>query len=255
VTGPTGPIGVAGSTGPTGPGFSAILDPAATRVLTASGTSTTAAQAQANLTFDGTTFDVSASAAKVRIFDLNAATRTPSLEFIRGSNSTFGGDIFTDWRLINTGGSLRFFRQDVDAIPNVGDAVIMKFNGNVGIGVADPLGILDVSGSIANPVFLRAPTYSRLAVQDVSTVNTVTLATSNSGLHYNIATSSFSNLTLPTTTTAEAGAFWVVRNNTGGTLNVSLTNNGNLPTPVFIPSSNSLTIAVSSNAINTFVLF
>jgi hypothetical protein len=128
-------------------------------------------------------------------------------------------------------------------------------NGTVGIGTSTPAGVLDVVGSITNPIYLRAPTYSRLAVQDISAVNTITLATSNSGLHYNIATSSFSNLTLPASTaTSEGGVFWVVRNNTGGTLNVSLTNNANLTTPVFIPSLNSLTIAVSSNAINTFVL-
>jgi hypothetical protein len=114
---------------------------------------------------------------------------------------------------------------------------------------------LDVVGTISNPITLRAPVFSRLVVQDISAVNTVTAATSNSGTHYSITTSAFSNITLPMSTlAAEGGAFWVFRNNTGGFLNITLTNNANLDSSQTIPSGNSLTITVSSNASNTFTL-
>ena len=125
----------------------------------------------------------------------------------------------------------------------------------VGLGTTNPQGILDVSAAITAPVFFRVPVYSRLVVQDISSVNTVTVATSNSGIHYNITTGSFSNITLPvSTTTAEGGSFWVFRNNAGTTLPVVVTNNANLGSNQFIPSENALTIAVSSNTSNTFTL-
>jgi len=128
-------------------------------------------------------------------------------------------------------------------------------SGNVGIGTIAPAGILDVSAAISAPIYFRVPVYSRLVVQDISAVNTVTVTTANSGLHYNITTSSFSNITLPvSTTTNEGGAFWVFRNNAGVTLNVGVTNNANLGSNVYIPADNALTIAVSSNASNTFTL-
>jgi hypothetical protein len=128
-------------------------------------------------------------------------------------------------------------------------------SGDVGIGTTNPVGILDVSASITTPVFFRVPVYSRLVVQDVSSVNTVTVATSNSGVHYNITSSGFSNITLPvSTTTGEGGSFWLFRNNAGVTLNVALTNNANLGSNVYIPADNALTIAVSSNTSNTFPL-
>jgi hypothetical protein len=145
----------------------------------------------------------------------------------------------------NTGGSL------AGSTSFVFDAA----NTRVGVGTPAPAGSLDVSGAITNPVYLRVPVYSRLVIQDVSAVNTVTVTTAISGTHYNITTSTFSNITLPlTTTTGEGGAFWLFRNGTGITLNPTLTNNANLGSNVYIPPDNVLTLAVSSNSSNTFVL-
>jgi hypothetical protein len=130
-------------------------------------------------------------------------------------------------------------------------------NARVGIGTNAPAAVLDVVGSSTNPIYLRAPVYSRVAVQDVNVgTNTVTVATSNSGLNYNIAHTSFSNITLPASTTAstDGGVFWLFKNNTGANLNVTLTNNANLTTPTFIFAGNVLLISVSSNTNNTFVL-
>ncbi len=145
----------------------------------------------------------------------------------------------------NTGGSL------AGSTAFVFDAA----NTRVGIGTSAPAGSLDVSGTLANPAYFRVPVYSRLVIQDLSAVNTVTVTTAISGTHYNITTSAFSNITLPlTTTTGEGGAFWLFRNGTGITLTPTLTNNANLGANVYIPADNVLTIAVSSNASNTFVL-
>lgn len=128
-------------------------------------------------------------------------------------------------------------------------------NIRLGVGTSAPAGALDVSGIITNPVYFRVPVYSRIVVQDISSVNTLTVSTATSGTHYNITTSTFSNITLPvTTTTGEGGAFWLFRNNAGVTLNPTLTNNANLGSNVYIPPDNGLTIAVSSNTSNTFVL-
>jgi len=59
MAGSTGPTGTAGTTGPTGPGFSAITTPGTNYVLTtASSTSSNAAVANSNLTFNGSTLAV-----------------------------------------------------------------------------------------------------------------------------------------------------------------------------------------------------
>ncbi len=129
-------------------------------------------------------------------------------------------------------------------------------NVRVGIGTTSPTGVFDVCGSGTNPVYLQAPVYSRIAMEDVSLTGSITVATGSSGIHYNITISSFSNITLPlTTTTAQGGIFWLFRNNSGNVLTPAITNNANLPSNVTIPNGNSLTIAISSNASNTFVLF
>jgi len=54
--------GVEGTQGIQGPGFQTIISPASTRVLTATGSSTNQALAQANLTFDGNTLTIGESA-------------------------------------------------------------------------------------------------------------------------------------------------------------------------------------------------
>jgi hypothetical protein len=126
----------------------------------------------------------------------------------------------------------------------------------VGIGTQSPTGVLDVCGSGVNPVFLRAPVYSRIAMQDIAAASSVTVSDASSGIHYNITNSAFSGITLPaSTTTTQGGVFWVFRNNTPGSLAITVTNNANIPSSQSIPVGNSLTIAISSNANNTFVLF
>jgi hypothetical protein len=57
-SGSSGSSGTSGSSGSSGTGFTAINNPATSRVLTANGASTTTANAQANLTYDGTRLTV-----------------------------------------------------------------------------------------------------------------------------------------------------------------------------------------------------
>ena len=126
----------------------------------------------------------------------------------------------------------------------------------VGIGTSSPTGVLDVCGSATNPVYLQAPVYSRIAIQDVSLTGSVTPSVTTPGLHYNITISTFSNIILPSsTTTAQGGIFWVFRNNSGVILTPTITNNANLSSNVSIPFGNSATIAISSNSATTFILF
>lgn len=126
----------------------------------------------------------------------------------------------------------------------------------VGIGTSSPTGVLDVCGSATNPIYLQAPVYSRIAIQDVSLTGSITTTTTTPGLHYNITISTFSNIILPaTTTTSDGGIFWVFRNNSGVILTPTITNNANLSSNISIPFGNSATIAISSNTSNTFILF
>jgi hypothetical protein len=140
--------------------------------------------------------------------------------------------------------------------------ILQPAGGRLGIGfIGLPGGALDVSASTANPVFFRTPTYMRVPIQDISaaatTSATVSLATS--GLYYNITNSAFNTITLvASVTTADAGAFWLFRNNTAGTLSVTILNRGTaastIGSPIAIPSSNSITIAVSAFSNSCYVL-
>jgi hypothetical protein len=90
--------------------------------------------------------DISASGATVRIAD-QRTTGIPSLEFIRGTSTTYGGDANTDWRIRNSNGSLFFNRADnTGTAANNGDFGVMTFDGRMGIGTTAPQYALDVSG-------------------------------------------------------------------------------------------------------------
>jgi hypothetical protein len=96
--------------------------------------------------------DISDVGATVRIAD-QRTTGTPSLEFIRGTSTTYGGDVNTDWRIRNTGGNLVFNRADnTGTAANNGDFGAMTFDGRLGIGTTTPSNFIHVQkGSYSTP--------------------------------------------------------------------------------------------------------
>jgi hypothetical protein len=126
----------------------------------------------------------------------------------------------------------------------------------VGIETASPSGVFDVCGTATRPSYIRSALYSRVPIVDVTgTALNIASVDPSSGTHYNITNSTFNTLTLPaSTTTAQGGTFWVFKNNSPGTLSLTIGNNQNLPSNIGIPTGNSLTLAVSSNSANTFII-
>ncbi len=79
------------------------------------------------------TLDVSAVGSTIRITDLRTSG-TPSLEFVRGTTQTFGGDANTDWRIRNVGGDLTFTRAESTAGANLnGQLVAMTYDGRLDV--------------------------------------------------------------------------------------------------------------------------
>jgi hypothetical protein len=83
-----------------------------------------------------------------------------------------------------------------------------------------------------------------------------TFTTSNWNQYYYVLNHGFNSITLPsTTTTANVGKFWSVRNSTNAYLSITLTNTLSLSSPIVIPPQNSLTLVISGVSNNTILLF
>jgi hypothetical protein len=88
--------------------------------------------------------EVTGISSAIRISDYTSA-RNPGLELVRGI-PTFGADIFTDWRIHNEGGNLKFYRKD-SFTPSDGDAMVITDLARVGINCNAPGVALDVAGT------------------------------------------------------------------------------------------------------------
>jgi len=112
---------------------------------------------------------------------------------------------------------------------------------------ASPVSITDVrlypTGSIATAQNWRLK-IQNVANTTLTNLTSPAISTSTYGTYYYITNSGFTGLTLPATLPAagDAGAFWVLRNNTSSYLSVSVTNPSNLSSPLVIPPSNAVTI-------------
>jgi hypothetical protein len=120
----------------------------------------------------------------------------------------------------------------------------LNTSGNVGLGTTTPRGLLDVLGLL----------YGRLPVLETDATS-ATLASSNYNSYVHIRNSRFDQITLPASTAiTDGGSFWTLRNATGTTLSITLVNTLTLISPLFIPPSNSVTLAVSGVTSNTLLL-
>jgi hypothetical protein len=126
----------------------------------------------------------------------------------------------------------------------------------VGINTTTPATALDVNGGVTIRNGLR-PLYSNV------TTSSLTVPSSVYGTYYNITTSALTAITLPTIVwTRDSNAYWVFRNNSGASLNITFTYTSagtSAPTnPVTIPSANSVTVLLNYNVsgpTSNYVLF
>ena len=175
-TGPTGPTGLrgfTGFTGYTGPGFTAINNPLDYRILTATGTSSTVAQAQSNLVWDASNNRLGVNnAVPLSVLDISSSAAFANVVITNFTNQVGGGRILEGFmpNLATNGqasiflgsaltpsnyGGLRYNRVGTDNSSNwigitpsdVTRGVIVNQAGNVGIGTKFPISLLDISGS------------------------------------------------------------------------------------------------------------
>jgi hypothetical protein len=129
---------------------------------------------------------------------------------------------------------------------------------NVGVRTTNPQGPLDISVAGNNSTFgayIRVPLYTRIPISNVAT-STLTVASSGYGTYYSLENPLFSNITLPASTvSADGGAFWLLRNNTGTYMSITVTNTLTLTSPLALPPGNNATIVVSTISNNTVLLF
>ena len=95
---------------------------------------------------------------------------------------------------------------------------------------------------------------SPIAVTEVSGT-TITLASSNYNTFFYLTNSGFNSATLPATTATTAGGnYWTLRNASGASLSITLTNTLSLASPLVIPTGNAQTLVISAVTSNTLLL-
>jgi hypothetical protein len=210
--------------------------------------------------------DISGTQPTLRIGDFSA-TRIPQLEFVRGTSTTFGGDLYTDWRIRNEGGNLIFRGQDNSLAPSGFDALTLEYprgpnEARMGFGTTAPRsGWVSNSQSGVSALDVAGQVYGRLPVYVISNNTDPQLNTNYAtyaNTYFYITSSAFASLTLPGTSytvTSNGGTFFQFKNSTSSYLSITLTSNANLPTSVSIAPSNALTFVISPTAANTFLLF
>jgi hypothetical protein len=98
------------------------------------------------------------------------------------------------------------------------------------------------------------PPSTSLVINEVSGTSQ-TLSSSNWNQYFYLTNSGFNALTLPSSTVATSrGRFWTLRNATTSNLSITLTNTLTLTSPLVVPPSTAVTLAISGSASNTILL-
>jgi hypothetical protein len=96
---------------------------------------------------------------------------------------------------------------------------------------------------------------SKIVVSENATTSQ-TLTSANYNTFFYLSNSGFNAVTLPaSTSTADGGNYWTLRNGTSTYLSITLTNTLTLSSPLVIPPGNSVTLVVSGTSANTILLF
>jgi hypothetical protein len=143
-------------------------------------------------------------------------------------------------------------------------------NGTIGVdGATGPMGPAGTNGAASTvtgptgPAGTAGPTgpagaggggSSGLTVTETNATS-LTLSLANDNGYFYLTNSMFNAVTLPaSTSTADGGAFWTLRNASSNYLSVTVTNTLTLASPLVIPISNAITLVVSAVSNNTVLL-
>jgi hypothetical protein len=198
------------------------------------------ADAQANLTFDGTTLAVSTT---VRAGD--GSVINPSYSFL---NDTAAG--------------LYSMTTHVFGIASDGTTRMTFSNSAIGVATTTPrFGWIGNAQTEATPALdVAAQVYGRLPVS-VYSASSIDLATAaNYAAYANsyvyLTNSAFDTITMPNeTSTTNGGTFFQFKNSTSSYLSVTLSPSLTVQSPVIIPPSSAITLVISPNDVDTFLLF
>ena len=264
MTGPTGPAGanstVTGPTGPTGPGVT--VGGSNTEVQFNSSGSLTGSS---NLTWDGSTLR-----ATILTSTQSAGDEGGQLDLAKpATNSTISGNVAIDinqnrLRFFETTGTNRGAYIDITAAgAGVSTDLLAGGGGGGGTGPTGPTGPAGSAGAASTVTGPTGPTgntgptgpaFIPLVINEV-TGTSQTVSSANYGQFFYITNSGFNSITFPaTTSTSDGGNYWAFRNATAVTLTITLTNTLSLTSPYYIPSSNSVTFAISSVSANTLLV-
>ena len=261
--------------GPTGPGFTTITTPGSNFVLTtASSTSSNAAVANSNLTFNGSTLAVTGNVTTTSTTSNSIGGSTLSNSILTVGAATTGsttsgsvnvaGGYFVNGVQLSGGSAISTYSNAGAVLFAMGTStglqgssnLFFSNSSNLGIQTTTPATALDVNGGVTIRNGLR-PLYS-----NVSSGTSLTVAANSYGTNFNITTSSLTGITLPTVVWSnDSNGYWTFRNNTSGYLPITFTYTGSYTTaptnPVTIPPANSVTIMVTypSGSTSNYVLF
>jgi hypothetical protein len=182
-----------------------------------------------------------------------------------GTSLTLGSSDYSGtWRIRNTGLNAltlpTLTTTDSGAFWNLYNST--SSNLNVILTPANDISSIFLSPLASSTIFWNGSNYyarpslgfNGISVQEI-TGTSLTLAASNYNSYFYVTNSAFNSITFPASTSiANGGSFWTLRNATSVVLSITLTNTLTLSSPFNIPSSNSATFVISSVSANTLLV-